>query len=80
MAAKKQSFEASMARMEEIVRKLEQGDTPLAESAALFEEGTKLARSLHKLLDEAEQKVTVVREQEAEKAEKVSETPFEMGG
>ena len=29
---------------------------------ALFEEGTKLAGFLHKLLDEAEQKVTVLRE------------------
>ena len=55
MAAKKQSFEASMVRLEEIVRKLEQGDTPLSDSVALFEEGTKLAGALHKLLDEAEQ-------------------------
>ena len=61
MAAKKQSFETSMARLEEIVRKMEQGETPLADSVALFEEGTKLAASLHKLLDEAEQKVTILR-------------------
>lgn len=72
MAAKKLSFEDSMARLEEIVRKMEQGDTPLAESVALFEEGTKLAASLHKLLDEAEQKVTVLRE----KAGGAEETAF----
>lgn len=63
MAAKKQNFEISMARLEEIVRKMEQGDTPLDDSVALFEEGTKLAASLHKMLDEAEQKVTVLRTQ-----------------
>lgn len=61
MAVKKQSFETSMARLEEIVRKLEQGDTPLADSVALFEEGARLAASLHRQLDEAEQKVSVLR-------------------
>lgn len=80
MAAKKQSFEGSMVRLEEIVRKLEQGDTPLADSVALFEEGTKLAAALHKLLDEAEQKVTVVRAQETETGVETTETPFTMGG
>ena len=72
MAAKKQSFEASMVRLEEIVRKLEQGDTPLSDSVALFEEGTKLAGALHKLLDEAEQKVTVLREVDG----RLEQTPF----
>lgn len=66
MAAKKQNFETSMARLEEIVRKMEQGDTPLADSVALFEEGAKLAASLHKLLDEAEQKVSVLRDDAAQ--------------
>lgn len=74
MAAKKLKFEDSMARLEEIVRKMEQGDTPLAESVALFEEGTRLAASLHKLLDEAEQRVTVLRET----ANGVEETAFQQ--
>lgn len=60
MAAKKPNFETSMARLEEIVRKMEQGETSLADSITLFEEGTKLAALLHKLLDEAEQKVQVL--------------------
>lgn len=51
------SFEENMARLEEIVSLLERGDAKLADSLALFEEGTKLAALCAGLLDEAEQKV-----------------------
>ncbi len=51
------SFEENMARLEEIVSLLERGDAPLADSLALFEEGTKLSALCAGLLDEAEQKV-----------------------
>ena len=56
------TFESQMARLEEIVRMLERGEAPLNESMKLFEEGTKLSASLGKLLDKAEQKVTVMQE------------------
>lgn len=56
------TFESQMARLEEIVRLLERGEAPLNESMKLFEEGTKLFASLGKLLDKAEQKVTVMQE------------------
>ena len=39
MAAKKKSFEESLARLGEVVRTLERGDAPLADSLKLFEEG-----------------------------------------
>ena len=55
------TFESQMARLEEIVRLLERGEAPLNESMKLFEEGTRLSASLGKLLDKAEQKVTVMR-------------------
>lgn len=55
------TFESQMARLEEIVRLLERGEAPLNESMKLFEEGTKLSASLGKLLDKAEQKVTVMQ-------------------
>ena len=58
------SFEQSLARLEEIVRLLEKGDAPLAESLGLFEEGAGLIRSCGKLLDEAEQKVVQLRKSE----------------
>ena len=53
-----QSFEASMKRLEEIVRAMERGEMPLEESLKLFEEGTGLARFCNKTLDEAELKIT----------------------
>ena len=55
------TFEQSLERLDEIVRMLEKGDAPLAESLGLFEEGTALIRSCSKQLDEAEQKVVQLR-------------------
>ena len=49
-----QTFESSMARLEQIVRAMERGDVALEESLKLFQEGTELVRSCGKLLDEAE--------------------------
>ena len=63
-----------MARLEEIVRLLERGEAPLAESMKLFEEGTKRSAALGKLLDKAEQKVTVVQEN---LQGEVTERPFD---
>ena len=59
MAQKKteQTFEQALARLDEIVRSLEKGEAPLAESLALFEEGTKLIQLCSAQLEEAEQKV-----------------------
>ncbi len=54
---KSQNFEASMNRLEEIVKKLEDGSVPLEESMKLFLEGTQLAAACGKLLDEAEQQI-----------------------
>ena len=58
MAEKKQTFEQAMARLEEIVRLLEQGEAPLEDALALFEEGTKLMKKCSAQLGRAEQKVT----------------------
>lgn len=48
------TFEQSLARLEEIVRLLEKGDAPLGDALKLFEEGTGLVGSCNRLLDEAE--------------------------
>ena len=56
MSAKK-TFEEQITRLEEIVSMLERGDAQLADSLALFEEGTKLIAACSKPLDQAEQKV-----------------------
>lgn len=47
-------FEAALARLEKIVEKLDDGNLPLAESLALFKEGTKLAKLCRELLEQAE--------------------------
>ena len=52
-----QSFEQSMARLEQIVRAMERGDVPLEE---LFEEGTALVRRCSGLLDGAELQIKQV--------------------
>ena len=55
MSKKDPGFEEAFARLEEIVRKLEGG-----ESLGLFEEGVKLVRLCGDKLDEAERKITVL--------------------
>lgn len=57
----KKTFEESITRLEEIVSLLEKGDAKLADSLALFEEGTNLVQVCTKMLDEAELKVVKLR-------------------
>lgn len=47
------TFEASMQRLEQIVRTMERGDAPLEESLKLFQEGTELVQNCGKLLEDA---------------------------
>lgn len=54
------NFEASIARLEQIVRAMEQGNVPLEESLKLFQEGTELVRYCGKLLDEAQLEIQKV--------------------
>ena len=54
---KEMTFEQKMARLEEIVSKLEKGEAQLSDSLALFEEGTRLAAACRMELDQAEQQV-----------------------
>lgn len=54
------TFEQSMQRLEQIVRLMERGDTPLEESLKLFEEGTALVNSCNAALNQAELKLIKV--------------------
>jgi exodeoxyribonuclease VII small subunit len=47
-------FEAALARLEQIVEQLDDGNVPLAQSLALFKEGTRLAKLCRELLAQAE--------------------------
>lgn len=51
------SFEQAVQRLGEIVESLEEGDQPLEESIALFEEGMVLAQSSQDILDRAERRI-----------------------
>lgn len=51
------SFEQILARLQQVVERLESGELPLDESLAVFEEGIRLSRAGAKRLDEAERRV-----------------------
>jgi exodeoxyribonuclease VII small subunit len=57
---KKPEFELSLARLEEVVRKLESPQLSLDEAMKLFEEGVALSRECQKQLEEAEGKVEIL--------------------
>ena len=58
MAVKKLNFEEAMARLSQIVEKLERGEESLENSMKLFEEGAKLSAQCYQILEKAQQKVT----------------------
>ena len=60
MATKTNSFESSIVRLEEIVRKLESGEASLDESIELYSEGVKLVGECNKKLDETERKIKLL--------------------
>ncbi len=64
------TFENSMLELEQIVKKLEKGDTTLDESLSLFEKGVKLSKECQNMLDKAEKKVSVLLKNENGEIEK----------
>jgi len=58
-------FEDCLARLEQIVGKLEAGNLPLEESLTIFEEGVGLARSCSRYLEEAERRIEVLARDES---------------
>lgn len=51
------SFEAALARLEEIVRTLEKGEAPLDQSIELYQEGDKLKRHCEARLKSAQARI-----------------------
>lgn len=51
------SFESTLARLNDIVERLERGELALEDSLGLFEEGIRLARTAQARLDAAEKRV-----------------------
>jgi exodeoxyribonuclease VII small subunit len=67
-------FEASLARLEEIVKALESGDLGLDAALELFEEGIRLSRLCHGKLEQAERRVELLLKEASGNLEAV---PFE---
>ena len=55
-------FEAAIAELETIVKKLEDGDLTLEQSLGLYERGVGLSRYCHGRLEEAERRIDVLGE------------------
>jgi exodeoxyribonuclease VII small subunit len=73
---KKPEFERSLARLEEIVRKLENTSLSLDDAMKLFEEGVALSRDCQKQLEQAAGRVEVLMKKAG--GEMAAE-PFEPG-
>ena len=55
--SKRAAFEDDMGKLETLVEKLEQSELPLEDSIKAFEEGMRLAGSLMKTLEKAQERV-----------------------
>jgi len=66
--AKKASFEEALGRLNEIVKRLEEGDVPLEESMKLYEEGMRLGTVCRGILREAEDRMKRLTKETAAQA------------
>ena len=57
------SYEELMCELEDIMRKLESGDTKFEDATKLFERGAEICKNLNKVLEQAKGRVTVIREE-----------------
>ncbi|WP_394128886.1 exodeoxyribonuclease VII small subunit [Shewanella maritima] len=60
------SFEQAISELEQIVDQLEQGDVSLDDALKQFERGIKLVRQSQTKLDQAQQKVSILMEEDSE--------------
>lgn len=59
-------FEESMDKLDDIVKKLEDGNLSLEESFKLFKEGLELSQKLNKALNDIEGKITMLIDENEE--------------
>ena len=57
MAAAKKTFDARLAELEALIRRMEEGQLSLEETLKLYEQGIKLHKSLAQDLDTAEKRM-----------------------
>jgi exodeoxyribonuclease VII small subunit len=63
MVKKNESYEEMMAKLEEIVDHMENGELSLEQSMKNYEEGIKICNKLYKILNDAEGKIKILSEQ-----------------
>ncbi len=71
---KKQTFEASLAELEEIVKQLETGEVPLEDALDQFQKGIELSKLCQETLTNAEETLTKIMSNDGQ------EVPFEEQG
>lgn len=64
---KKETFEASLEKLEDIVRDLESGEKGLDDSLKLFEDGLLLSRGLTQKLEDVKKRVDVLTKEGKDK-------------
>ncbi|NKB22821.1 MAG: exodeoxyribonuclease VII small subunit [Kiritimatiellae bacterium] len=70
---KKQNFEASLQRLETIVKEMETGSLDLEKMMAHFEEGMQLVKTCSAKLNEVEKKIEVL----VKKKDEITTEPFD---
>lgn len=60
------NFDENLEQLDEILRQLEEGRLPLDEALSLFERGVGLVRESQKFLEKAQQKVTLLTQDDEE--------------
>ena len=60
------TFEESVLRLEEILKQLEGGKVDLQTALSRYEEGVRLFRNCHSILESARQRIEVLRSVEAD--------------
>jgi len=64
------NFNKGLLQLEEIINKMESGELSLEESLKYFEEGVKIHRQCHTALTDAEQRISVLSENDNYSEEK----------
>lgn len=72
-----QPFEELYKKLEETVEQLEKGGLSLEQSIALYEEGMELAKRCQSILDDAEQRITKLRDSFGQPPPAAEEEPEE---
>lgn len=67
------SFEQAMEQLEDIVRKLEEGNVPLEEAISIYKKGMELSKLCHDKLQDAEEQVAKLMTEDGEREFRVQE-------